>query len=263
MFYTQVLINQQHLGLRPSLVQLNEAKKAEPFFVHPEIADLLLAAIPTFPSCCPNDCQMPSSHGFAWLGKPMEFAAPGLGIKGFGFFWWPSGGATILIWVGEITTAKGTEILLDANVWNNDMDWSIWLDVKHNQTGVPIQSVHAWARESRRFALAFWQFTQERLCKTASHQPNRNTSRRWVKAADLPPPLIKVIVLRAVDYLPQSNASPVEIDWACRWIVRSHWRRQWIPSRNRYEPRLIASYIKGPQDKPLKASAVTLFNVKR
>ena len=39
-----------------------------------------------------------------------------------------------------------------------------------------------------------------------------------------------------------------------RHVVRGHWRQQWYPSSAEHRPRWIASYLKGPDGAPIKAS---------
>lgn len=47
-------------------------------------------------------------------------------------------------------------------------------------------------------------------------------------------------------------ARPVE--WRHRWIVRGHWRNQWLPSRGVHRPTWISPHIKGPDEMPLKVT---------
>ena len=39
-----------------------------------------------------------------------------------------------------------------------------------------------------------------------------------------------------------------------RHVVRGHWRQQWYPSTESHRPRWIASYLKGPEGAPIKAT---------
>ncbi|GAI71048.1 unnamed protein product [marine sediment metagenome] len=58
-----------------------------------------------------------------------------------------------------------------------------------------------------------------------------------------------MIVLRKAVY---KGGGHRDVEWACQWIVGGHWRNQWYPSKHEYRPKYIASYIKGPEDKPLR-----------
>jgi hypothetical protein len=43
-------------------------------------------------------------------------------------------------------------------------------------------------------------------------------------------------------------------EWRHRWIVRGHWRNQWLPSRAVHRPTWISPHIKGPDEMPLKVT---------
>lgn len=43
-------------------------------------------------------------------------------------------------------------------------------------------------------------------------------------------------------------------DWANSWMVRSHWRMQPYPATGERKPKLILSYPKGPDDRPMKGT---------
>jgi hypothetical protein len=48
-------------------------------------------------------------------------------------------------------------------------------------------------------------------------------------------------------------------EYNCQWIVRSHWRQQLYRSTGEVRPKLIAAYVKGPNDKPLKPLTANIF----
>ena len=54
-----------------------------------------------------------------------------------------------------------------------------------------------------------------------------------------------------------------KVNWSRRWIVRSHWRRQFYPSKSEHRPKLIYSYIKGPDDAPLVVAREKVVEVRR
>jgi hypothetical protein len=63
---------------------------------------------------------------------------------------------------------------------------------------------------------------------------------------------VRVVTLR------QPKKSPAEgedgesgRDWAARWWVRGHIRKQWCPSTKSHKVIWIAPYLKGPEDKPI------------
>ncbi len=82
-------------------------------------------------------------------------------------------------------------------------------------------------------------------------RPDR-AARKLVERAQRPPRDVNIVSLRRAESRHSEPTSELEIDWAARWWVRGHWRRQpcgrGLGDRR---PVLIASYIKGPEDKPL------------
>lgn len=64
---------------------------------------------------------------------------------------------------------------------------------------------------------------------------------------------VTVVKLRHV----KTAASGSEVrprEYRHRWIVRGHWRNQWLPSRGVHRPTWINAHIKGPEDAPVKVT---------
>lgn len=78
-------------------------------------------------------------------------------------------------------------------------------------------------------------------------------------------PLVNVVTLRReVESSEAAARGDVgAIEWARRWVVRGHWRRQYFPRRQCHAPVWIDPYVKGPEGKPFIAPAPTVFRVAR
>lgn len=115
-------------------------------------------------------------------------------------------------------------------------------------------------RDITRWFKAFWLLTsQHGVSETVEHTPSRPARKRAERANVNP--LVRVIRLPR-HVRAQSSAEHGHVDWQSRWIVSGHWRQQpWGPERKRIRPVWIAPYVKGPDDRPLKASARRLFVV--
>jgi hypothetical protein len=61
---------------------------------------------------------------------------------------------------------------------------------------------------------------------------------------------VSVITLRATEFTAAADRDGSSREYACRWPVRMHWRQQ--PYKTGVRPKLIASYVKGPKDKPFR-----------
>jgi hypothetical protein len=64
---------------------------------------------------------------------------------------------------------------------------------------------------------------------------------------------------RAQDGGPVKDSDGHQIDWSCQWMVKGHWRNQYHPRSQEHRPAFIQSYVKGPEDKPFRASPETIF----
>jgi hypothetical protein len=93
-------------------------------------------------------------------------------------------------------------------------------------------------------------FLQQRILIAVRHTADRSARHRAEKAIPKPASQeVQVIVLRKAVY---KGGGHRDVEWACQWIVGGHWRNQWYPSKHEYRPKYIASYVKGPEDKPLR-----------
>ena len=114
---------------------------------------------------------------------------------------------------------------------------------------------------------AFLAFVQQRILVTGSERAHRAARKRLEEStAKLNLTLtdyIKVVKLRVHEYRKHDDVSDTEREYQCRWVVRGHWRKQWYPSLKTHQPKWIGAYIKGPDDKPLKAPSATVFAVVR
>ena len=89
------------------------------------------------------------------------------------------------------------------------------------------------------------------------HQWNRTERKQLARNGYKHEPSLRVVKIRR----PQRKESEGSrsVDWSCQWTVEGHWRK----FKNGHPPIYIHSYVKGPEDKPLKAKAETIFNVVR
>lgn len=96
-------------------------------------------------------------------------------------------------------------------------------------------------------------FLQQRILVAPKFHADRASRRRAEKAKRRPPSEeIRPVMLRKVVHAGKGGHKDVE--WACRWWVSGHWRNQpYGPvGQKYYRPKYIASYIKGPPDKPFR-----------
>jgi hypothetical protein len=121
----------------------------------------------------------------------------------------------------------------------------------------PVMDDTLIATTTRLFA-AILALIDQRILVSDQERPDRATRRRL---GDLPDETtVNVIRLRRT-VTTQAQEEGEGVDWACRWVVQGHWRQQPYPSTGEVRPIWITPYIKGPEDKPLKAINPRVFAV--
>ncbi len=107
-------------------------------------------------------------------------------------------------------------------------------------------------------------FTELKITGKEHYHPPRAERRRMEKARE-PIWEVKVITLRRYEQHPgrPADSEGRHIDWQYRWVVNWHWRKQWYPSEKTHKVIFIDTYIKGPEDKPLKDPKISIQAVRR
>lgn len=96
-------------------------------------------------------------------------------------------------------------------------------------------------------------FLQQRILVAPKFHADRASRHRAEKAKRRPlSDEIRPVMLRKVVYAGKGEHRDVK--WTCQWAVHWHWRNQpYGPvGQKYYRPKYIASYIKGPPDKPFR-----------
>jgi hypothetical protein len=89
--------------------------------------------------------------------------------------------------------------------------------------------------------------------------------RRRLARLEAEPSQVHVVRLRRT-VTPSRNEDPSDglVEWSHRWLVRGHWTQQpYGPKQSLRRAQWIHPYVKGPEDKPLKAEAARVFAVNR
>lgn len=111
-----------------------------------------------------------------------------------------------------------------------------------------------------RFAMAAQAWLRQKIAVQSEATIERHCRKRITKEFQAEPSGLHVVQLRRSESAQSStDGSPAE--WSCQWLVRGHWRNQPYKAGKRLI--FIAPYIKGPEDKPLKAPTTTVFSVSR
>jgi len=118
-----------------------------------------------------------------------------------------------------------------------------------------------------RFFIAAAAWLRQKIVVETSGQGLRQAARQLQREHRLAEtPRVRIVELRKSDYVRREDA-PIEgasgRKLSVRFVVKGFWRQQWYATRKEHAPKYIESFLKGPADAPLKASAPTVFVVRR
>lgn len=112
----------------------------------------------------------------------------------------------------------------------------------------------------RRF-LALLLFLDQKIVVPESRLGTRGVFRRAAAARLEKADQVRVIELRRS--VERGAAGGSDFEYACRFLVRGHWRKQFYRSDGSHRPKWIASFLKGPEDAPLRVPKRIVFKVDR
>jgi hypothetical protein len=116
-----------------------------------------------------------------------------------------------------------------------------------------------------RWVYSAFHLMAQRLTHHSTRTPDRSTRRRAERNRTVLPSLIHIISLRRLEEERShiKTGDPKNVDWQWQWSVRGHWRNQYYASEDVHRQVFIESYIKGPDDKPLKPPGLKIFTAVR
>jgi len=247
----------------------------ETFYWSEPICELITSAALSIPgSWTLRDESLEVLHGFAWLAKPIKIKSSERLVQAIGWLpirWQGENGQEV--WpINERPALTDSERDLLALIFFSE---STEAPVPFPHTigywpiNEPLSEVRAHLLEQMRARYDGSQgitvhekvslfatmvaFMEQRILIAPKFLADRMARHRFDREKQKPPTdEIQVVKLRARERR-TGEGDHRDVDWTCRWIVHGHWRkRQWYPSKHEYRPKYIASYLKGPEDKPLR-----------
>lgn len=242
-------------------------KHAEPFWWELPIVNLVAVAANSLGRWTVRPELFPTVSGFALFARPMPSAPDGLHTQRAlaGFSWIVDAdrdvGRVRLSYLTRIDSALDAFSIMDVKFGDEvtrQMGTSYWDAATHQPsgTGPDLESV-ATAQVG-----AALLFLEQRIAVASKEQVDRLARKRLDKA-DIVYPELRVVRLRTSKHQAPSDNDPNPVDWQYRWLVRGHWRQQYYRSDDEHRPLWITPYVKGPEDKPLKAPNKSVFAVVR
>ena len=239
----------------------NAFRYATPYFLSSEIITLIHDSMKDFPTGIPFGSIWPENPiGWMHMEQPFMLEADdgGDGLECAGILWSPEQQ------VGHMATgffggSVGWPYANALRLWTTQTfgpDAHIG-DVED----LDVINLSNFGIYTSRFTATLFAFLRQKIVSFQDYRGPRSTTRRFQRATQTEAPLVRVIQLRKREVHGRENGDSEPQDWSYRWIVSGHWRKQWYSSRQRHEPLFIDSYVKGPDDKPLKARRVNLYAV--
>jgi hypothetical protein len=267
-------------------------RAGETFYWDADLLPVLHAGGSTVPADCRLDPPMlPAQAGFCWLATPLpvpselvggivEADMEARGREGWALdaiSWMPNAvpgrqadgtpeDVSTLMLFAWLVPPEGFESQwpsMPASLW-----WFFGDTLEENATTNRLEGRRPEDAASKRWGLAVFAaamlFLHQGLAVAGPPaRVDRHARKRLERAGWQPEPLVRVIRLRRVHTTPHDHHEPEDVAWACRWVVRGHWRQQWFPSVQQHRPLWIAPHVKGPEDKPIKAPRATVYAVVR
>lgn len=246
--------------------QIHIVEVAEPYYVSPSICELLDSSLDSLPDLALRDVRIPSPAGWVYYALPQRVAK--LYEESIshiiGFTWSQDeimpDALELMFYTRHVSS--GRLVPLTRFSW---LARDTWRKVPNLHDIGPLEpyrgNIESGLVNMRRCVAAFLAFIMQPIAVTTRTEVSRSTRKRIQQAGLALEPIVRVIALRRREYPVGRESQPK--DWSCRWIVRTHWRNQYYPSKGVHKPKLIPAYVKGPEDKPLKKPSMPLFAVVR
>jgi hypothetical protein len=235
----------------------------EPYYWSPPMCRLLQDVAATVPdSWMPAPTSFPTTDGFAWFAAPLPLPT------------WPGGPGAVraITWSHDPDPAREVLVCVvvhcidprrPAGLPTHYLQWT-----RGTRLGEILATQGMRAENSERAVAklrclaAMFALLEQRIIVSIPQRASRAVRRRLAHDRVSHEPLIRVVMLRR-PATRESHIGTTITEWSCQWVVRGHWRMQWCPAAQMHRPMWILPYVKGPEDKPLKSPATTLFAVVR
>jgi hypothetical protein len=249
------LLRSQNQGTIPSVTN----GRVEPYWVSGEFCELVNAATPTFPKNPLSAVEMPAPEGLVLFDGTLDVSDVGPDLDRPSALYWRKGdfdgrpivAVNALIDYRNLDTATSPP----AEIAKAFVGMSMMPDVGAGWfLDEPVER-GAKAYKTLAALRCFWALCGQRIASKRRENAPRSSARRALRLDDHVPEIV-VVTLRRPAGNRETSDGPGFVEWSHRWIVGGHWRNQYLPSQQRHEPRWIAPYVKGPDDKPLVTDRV-------
>lgn len=283
-YFGKIMASRQAYADRPEkvaetigMVAMLSADRGETFYWSPEMASMLAGVVEGMPSTTLRHDLIPASLGFAWFGKPLPLEkARGEISQDIVAISWAvicndDDGRKFIIPSPDTRVDDGETLALvfyspiEGNPGIYPLAFWYWKIGETLEIAADTSGVETPAQLTRlRYVAALFAIMDQQIVVARKERADRATRKRMERDGWTHEPMVRVVQLRrASNQHARHDSSSVPVEWSCSWVVRGHWRQQFYPSTGEHRPVFVLPYIKGPDDKPLKAPAERVFAVVR
>ena len=110
--------------------------------------------------------------------------------------------------------------------------------------------------------VAAFEFMNSVIATTVTDRPNHDMRKQY-KRLGIEIPEVRSVVLRRNESKSDKHTHG-NVDWACHWLVRGHWRKLHEPRKSDGATvTYVQPHVKGPEDMPFRAPRDTVYVAKR
>lgn len=243
--------------------------QADAYYISKEIADVLVDGFDTLPNSPLGDVWPKSRYGWALFEQPLitplNPASMPWYIQALAWGPVPEGNAYSDDSLNIFLFIRGTDHrqsrwdmrCCSMTLWGSETGWDHF---KPEVCG-PDQVTAEWAYWNSKLTFSFFAFIRQE-CVSIQNQMASRPIRRHLPQGYTAKPAIRIIQLRRRN-APTNGKESQSRDYACRWLVKGHWRNQFYARSNTHRPLFVPAYVKGPDDKPFKHPKSSIFAVVR
>jgi hypothetical protein len=240
----------------------------EPIYLAPGPIELIVAGSVSLPEWPLRHVDLPVPHAFIHLSWPLPLIDerhPGLVLYAISYYLTHfETGPDRMIPNSSFNQATGIQIcwhLKGRGINNLDEMFSTWrfgvLSPHSFPVAIQEPELDTYLIRFFRSCLAFM---QQRILVKERASGDRASRKQSEHAGFAERPCLIILLRKAKTSASSEIGAP---EWSCRWYVSGHWRQQaYGKKRINRRPTWVSPYIKGPEDKPIRASK-RLFAVVR
>lgn len=238
---------------------------AELYYVSSDMTQLAVHAAQTTPRFVFERVDLPSDHGLIVFEEPFDQVSedPSAPCPLIAALWGTApaglfpgaGGVWITVFADSDITVHRQVAIAGADAVARARNEGLIPPLTYNEDcafafGAAGEAVNGGStRDYGTILRTAWLLMQQESIASSRRVEVDRAERRRLARRGIQPQAVRVITLRTAHSAGPGSAEARE--YHHRWIVRGHWRNQWLPSRRVHRPIWIAPHLKGPEDAPL------------